>query len=1067
MGTGAEYYLFQFALVGASTAYQQKKMRKMKRQQEAARDKMKGQKFTIRGEASPLPVIYGKQINGGIAVKHKVNSSYTSATLNSDNEFQTNFSNSTQSGSKNEFLMVQYALCHEGIEGVEHILIDDIDYRGYTKDMKDNNAEFIHRFHVHNNGGAADAAAVLNGAASTDTFTGAANVTAFYKLNRDNPQYNGSPGVSFLVKGRKVRNIIRSGTGTSNDPYTYALNSTYTYSNNPAYVLLDYLTNSSFGRGLSDSYIDLESFYNSAQICDTTVMFAASVAGQVNSVKPIFSYADYNSFPQTVEPYQTDHLFYAEDTSTLYSMTQSNGTPTYTVTTAPERADIKLYEANLTLDPEASLRDNVEAILNTMGDAGLTWTPDGKYKLLLNYPTSLSETEALIDSNHTFTEDDIIRNEISVSWPTATERFNQVTVQFDNEYENFKADSATWPPYSNNANDPYQVYLTADNNQPLRNNVTGIGITDPYHAKALAEQMVRQSRFAYKISFTATKKGLTVEVGDIIKVNMPSMSISNEIFKVEKIQVSDDFSVKIDATYFNHENLAWNISDDAPYGVLADIEFKLEAPTNASFSDTTNDVLGTASGKLTWAAVDDIAVKDYLIEISVDNGTTWRKLGSTANNSFDVTGLKTNVYDFSIRSRDIRGNLSSRTLVENETIQLTTVGAIKAIYADDASGTNKSETWTGQEYVLYYEYDSDFDINNVTGTWARFIGDDGDRGAGWWRYVDTTNGTTYYYNFTTSTVNQTNVDAAFSTAVGLDKKEGDRLVIKCTNNAIAFIYSSSAWVYQDAFLDGNLLVNGTVTANELASDAVTTDKLAANSITSAKIAASQTISSPVIDGGIIRGAVIEAGILVAQIEAFAVNQNVSTSIFADAAEKQRAATVKEGSLPKRIVHEAKYTYTEQGSGTKLYLFETDKPLNINQDIPASITDYNDDLDLLKRNWHLYVPVQIDINNRGTSSLASSHGYTWTGFVPQIKVRVYSPSLGADTNNVTLTDTFVYLGSDRNSSSVTSQTGTGTLSGFEITRKVTASSYGYFSGRWDNFWGVNKKTIRFIYLVYRM
>ena len=43
------------------------------------------------------------------------------------------------------------------------------------------------------------------------------------------------------------------------------------YSTNPAWCLLDYLTNTRYGKGLTTSEIDLQSFYDASQICVTQV----------------------------------------------------------------------------------------------------------------------------------------------------------------------------------------------------------------------------------------------------------------------------------------------------------------------------------------------------------------------------------------------------------------------------------------------------------------------------------------------------------------------------------------------------------------------------------------------------------------------------------------------------------------------------------------------------------------------------------------------------------------------------------------------------------------------------
>lgn len=102
----------------------------------------------------------------------------------------------------------------------------------------------------------------------------------------------------------------------------------------------------------------------------------------------------------------------------------------------------------------------------------------------------------------------------------------------------------------------------------------------------------------------------------------------------------------------------------------------------------------------------------------------------------------------------------------------------------------------------------------------------GARGAGWWRYEDTVNASTYY-----DTDTQNRVNAAFSTAVGLAIVEGDRFIISCTDDtAIAFIYSSGSWVSQDAFVDGNLLVDGTITGQKVAAATIESDKMNVGSL---------------------------------------------------------------------------------------------------------------------------------------------------------------------------------------------------------------------------------------------
>ena len=876
------FTFFNIALSIGSAYHQKRQMDKAKAAAAARADASRGQKFFVTGEASSLPVIYGKQKIGGINVKHKINNSYTAASGNFSNSFETNFANSSVSGSKKEFLVVQTALCHGGIEGVQHILVDDIDYRGFTKEIKSNSAKFSHRFHIHNNGNASDSAANANGIPTTNTFTNTAYSTAFYRLNRVDPQYNGVPSASYIVKGRKIRKISYDGSN-------YTLNSSYEFSNNPSYCLLDYLLNSDFGRGLSVSEVDLPSFYNAASVCDTVVLTNATIGGSVNGVKPIFSYTQFSAFPTgNLAPYQEAQLYYDEANSQLYSMSLSGTTPNYTANytaiTSPSTDSIRLYECNVTLSTENTIRDNIESILSTMGIADLLWTPDGKYKLSLDYPTSSSETDNIINSNHYFTEDDIIREEAGIEWPTAQDRFNQVTVQFENEAENFKTDSVTWPPTSALSNSVYQEYLTEDNNNPLTTSLSPVGITTKYHALAYAEQQVRKSRLIYTLSLTLTRKALTVEPGDLIKITSENLGLSNGyVFRVESTEVREDFSVKVKCYFFDHTMLSWNVADDVAYTILPDIDFSIAAPTSLTFVPDNNQLYGTASGKLTWTAADDIAANEYLVEVklSSENDTAYQELGSTSTTTFDVLGLKAGTYDFSVRSRSISNRLSNRAVVINRTLQLVASGTVAIIYADtaneatntqsytystqgfvayyphtgtaptlpirasidfvqfvgadgapggagatgnsifpiyadDASGTNPSFSSSGKTHVNFYSAASapSLPVSGLTYVPLGVAGSDGVRGAGWWRFVETNAARTIsaYYGVS----NQVNISASFLAATTYSAVNGDRFIIKDAAGTVeAYIYNGSAWVVQADFIDGDLMVAGTITSDKL------------------------------------------------------------------------------------------------------------------------------------------------------------------------------------------------------------------------------------------------------------
>jgi hypothetical protein len=650
--------LIQIAIFVVSTAYQARQQKKMKARAaaDAARraaeaDKRKGFQATITGASSQLPVIYGKQPIGAIATEHRVTSSLAAGTANEDRLFQTALY-SSGSGSKNEFLHVQYAICHDGIEGVQWAKVDERDYH-------DSKAKFAHRIRTHNDGGTPCGAATANGFPATNKFTDTAFATASYKLNRDEPNYNGPPQVSFLVKGRKVRAIVRSGSSPN---YTYALGTTFVYSNNPALCLLDYLLSSKFGRGLSVSAIELESFYNAANVCDTTVMTGASVGGQIHQNKRIITVADVASLP-TLEDrlYENEH-YYATAEGTYHKW---NKTAWVASTTSILTRDIPLYECNLTIDTEATIRDNIEQILSTMGLAELTWTTQGKYKLLVEYPTSAAEQAALI--SHNFNEETIIRDKIDLSWVSANERVNQATVNFFNENEDFKEDSIKWPPTGSTL---YNTYLAEDNNQPFRENQQVSGITDPYHAQAAAEHFVRTSRKQHIVKFSADKTGLTVEPGDFITITAPTSNLTGETYRVESMQVNEDFTVNIEAVSFDFEELAWNIGNDIAYSTQPEYDFEIDDVTSLSLTIGSNGNNEFFLGKLSWQDLTNAPNYEYEISFRPTGVGDFVVAGTTRNKTFDISfleGMNTIEYwDFTVKAQSPLGSRSQGTTLVNQ-----------------------------------------------------------------------------------------------------------------------------------------------------------------------------------------------------------------------------------------------------------------------------------------------------------------------------------------------------------------------------------------------------------------
>lgn len=465
--------LYSVVMMAISVGYQLTQAAKKKDNAKVdTQDYRKGFETVVEGQPDYLPIAYGRALVGGVRVYHNTANTYKyAAKTAADAIFQTGdkmaaggtvavkkynsttgkiqtttkviapktyttLTNNILTGKQNEFLFFQQAICQAPISGVRDIIIDDSRYINDTsfglqsKGTYDNyelsNAGM--RVDVSLTGGIANPMLKANfKERETATFDNIAYASVVVRLDRDDPQFNGVPNIQFLVEGKKLRAVIRSGTGTVNDPYTYSLatDANRAYSNNPSLCLLDYLLDTQSGKGVSLSSINLESFYKAVQVCASLPQPPVSV---IAIGHPNFS----NSVPADNKKVAVGGKFY-------FPSSAGGSTPVFY-----NRRDLPLYECNLLVDTKRPIRDNIEDILSTMGDARLVWSA-GEYKLNLVYPANTTElADAAVI---TITDDDLVLDQtVEIKYPTASDKLNYCTVKFHNEHENFKEDSISWPP---------------------------------------------------------------------------------------------------------------------------------------------------------------------------------------------------------------------------------------------------------------------------------------------------------------------------------------------------------------------------------------------------------------------------------------------------------------------------------------------------------------------------------------------------------------------------------------------------------------------------------------------
>jgi len=210
----------------------------------------KGLLVNKQSNDSNIPVIYGERLVGGTRVFVE------------------------SSGTDNEYLYIALVLSEGEINSIEEILIDEqpvtfassfTDGNAVEVDSSDSNyykdGESLIRVEPHFGTDAQSASTLLSTLSSWGSnhkLSGLCYLAIRFKFNQD--AFGGLPKIQARIKGKKVKTYNAS-----------LVEQSASYSINPAWCILDYLTDTRYGKGLATSEIDLQSFYDASQVCETQV----------------------------------------------------------------------------------------------------------------------------------------------------------------------------------------------------------------------------------------------------------------------------------------------------------------------------------------------------------------------------------------------------------------------------------------------------------------------------------------------------------------------------------------------------------------------------------------------------------------------------------------------------------------------------------------------------------------------------------------------------------------------------------------------------------------------------
>ena len=192
------------------------------------------------------------------------------------------------SGTDNQYLYMAFVLGEGEINDITKIFINDNEVT-FDGDLADNternvassdsnyykNSESLIKVRPHFGSDSQSACSLLSTLTSWTSnhrLRGIAYISFRFEWNSD--AFGSIPTVQALVQGKKVYNPNLDGTKTGGSgSHREDTSSTWEYSDNPIYQLLDYLRNDRYGMGIANAYFDSNyaDFQTAGDICDANI----------------------------------------------------------------------------------------------------------------------------------------------------------------------------------------------------------------------------------------------------------------------------------------------------------------------------------------------------------------------------------------------------------------------------------------------------------------------------------------------------------------------------------------------------------------------------------------------------------------------------------------------------------------------------------------------------------------------------------------------------------------------------------------------------------------------------
>ena len=453
---------------------------------------------------------------------------------------------------------------------------------------------------------------------SSHRLDGVCYIAAHYGYDKEG-MWSGVPQLTVQVRGKKVFD-------PRDNTQTFGTVSTYKYSDNPALCFLDYITNNEYGKGLTESQINMPTFSSAANVCDTLVDqpyfngTAQSVTWEGTSGDDYINITGtgansiwwQNKIGEKIDledgsgnlvldgaeikDVQRTEFYNAQAQYSVY-VNNTLGS-TYSSQSGTSLLKVKRFHCNGYLDANNSVMDNAKELLANM--RGIFLYINGKYEL------SIEDTGS---STFSITDDHIISDSgISVDYGNKDKKANKVIVEFYNANKKYELDTATV------LHDATPDYTSDDDGEVLEVKAEFPYVSDPYIAYNMAKAILTRSRNQTTMQFLGTPEMYKLNVGDIVDLTYAGLGFNGKVCRVEALELQSNGLVAVSLIeYF--DVYTWEVPPQEPVEELSNLPsaFAVKAPTGLSFTDS--NASSTNRPFLSWDEPTDFPDHEYRINV--------------------------------------------------------------------------------------------------------------------------------------------------------------------------------------------------------------------------------------------------------------------------------------------------------------------------------------------------------------------------------------------------------------------------------------------------------------------